>query len=170
MAKDKTTTPKLEIPDKVTAANNIIEHSGEKVTVACNMPHGLRLRLFEMVDFEEDVMGGGKKVGKIASQIGEDVIINGNSLPFGHIPDYRIVAGFALTEGVSKDFFDEWLRQQADLPAVKNGLIFAMPNETEASAKAKDFKGLRSGMERLSQEGDPRMPRRIDKGEKTAEA
>lgn len=121
--------------------------SGGKVTVGCKLPNGLILRLFQMVDRVENVAGGGTRTFKISEQIGEPVVIKGNKLPFGEVPEYQIVGNYALTAGVDAEFFRMWMDQNAGHEAVKNGLIFAASNQADAIDISKDNRDRRSGLE-----------------------
>lgn len=122
-------------------------HAGAKVTVACKLPHGLVLRIFEMVERYEPVMGGGSRLVKVAQATGESVVIHGNAVPFGIIPNYEIIAGFALTHNIDRDFWENWARVNAELPAVKKGLIFAYEDVNDARARAKEMAAAKSGLE-----------------------
>ena len=145
--------------------------AGAKVTVACKLPHGLILRLFEMESANEPVMGGGYREVKRARQTGSTVRVNGNAVPFGVRPDHPIVAGYALTHGVDKDFFDEWMKQNRDSDIVKNHLVFAYERAESARDAAKDHAKQRSGLEPIEPDTDPRLPKggRNLSGPQTAE-
>ena len=52
------------------------------------------------------------------------------------------------------DFFDAWLAANKDLKLVRDGLIFAHPKAADATAQAKEFADLKSGLEPL----DPDKP------------
>lgn len=146
-------------------AKNEISSAGAKVTVACKLPHGLVLQVYEEYEDGEAVLGGGIRVVKRFRPTGETITINGNARKFGEAPDHRIVAGFALTEGVNKDFFERWLEQHKDLPAVKNRLIYAFESLDHVEGQAKNDANLRNGMEPLAPSGDPRTPRRVQRGQ-----
>lgn len=47
-------------------------------------------------------------------------------------PFRRRVFGYALTEGVDKNFWDTWLEQNKDAAYVVGKLVFAMPNNDRA--------------------------------------
>ena len=128
--------------------------TGETVTVACKMPHGLELRLFNMVDKREIGQGGNTFMIKEAQEVGERVRLNGFAHPQNKAPKSPIVGGYGLTFGVSKDFFDHWLEQNRDSDIVKNGLVFAHSKPGHTEGKAEEQKGIRSGLERL----DPTRP------------
>lgn len=126
---------------------------GETVTVACKLPHGLRLRLFDMVDASEPVMGGGTRTFKRAQEIGEPVVIRGyRAMPFlereegAKFPN----GGYALTPGVDKEFWEKWLEQNQDLEAVKNNLVFAAGKTENARAEAVGFVDQLCGLEPMN--------------------
>lgn len=130
--------------------------SGATVTVACKHPAGLILRVFKMEDFNEPVMGGGFRTSKKAIQMEQQVVIKGPAIAFGVVPDYRIIGGYALTEGVPADFWDAWLEQNKDSDMVKNRMIYAQERTTYVAGAAKEQATLRSGMEPINPIKDPR--------------
>lgn len=139
------------------------------VTVACKLPHGLIMRIYEMEDASEQVMGGGARTFKRARQVGDEVKLNGYAVPFGQAPEHPVVAGFALTHNVDAGFFKAWMAANKDHAAVKNGLIFGYAQLDSVTSQAKERGALRSGLEplnpnKVTQGGvpvytDPRMPR-----------
>lgn len=128
------------------------------VSVACKLPNGLFLRLFEMVEYDEPVMGGGTKTAKRAVQKGGTVRLNGNAVPFGKMVSYPIIAGYAMTT-VDADFWAEWLRQNADHDAVRNRLVFANEKPDVVNGRAKEHAELQSGLQPLEPDTDKRRPR-----------
>lgn len=136
-----------------------------KVTVACKLPSGLELRLFNMEDVAEPVFGGGtKQVKQARLKQGSPIIrIFGNSVPFGQAPRCQIVGGFALTPNVDAAFMKEWLTKNKDLDAVKNGLVYAYASAASAVDVARERKELRSGFEPLVPDTDPRVPKSTNK-------
>lgn len=149
-----------------TTAN--VSKSGTKVTVALKHPAGIYLQLYEMVEKDQLTAGGTFRSVKESVPVGERIRLNGTAHPFGAIPDYRIVAGYALTEGVDKEFFDKWMEQNKLSSLVKNELIFAYESAADTAAQASDGANVRSGLEPLAQSGDPRAPRRIETAERMA--
>ena len=133
------------------------------VTVACKLPNGLILRVFDMVDRDEPVMGGGMRKVKVAQERPAQVTIKGNAHPQNAAPRAPIIGGFALTQGVDKEFWDLWLAQNKDSDVVRNRLIFAHENtaKTEDAARAKDNAKNRSGFERLNPHA---LPKGIEPG------
>jgi len=128
------------------------------ITVACKLPHGLRLRLYKMEPFAEPVLGGGVRETKKAVQVGNEVVLNGyRQLPFGQVPRAMIASGFALTSNVPKDFFEEWLKQNKDSAVVKQGLIFAHVERESVEDQAKDHRKVRNGLEPLDPKNLPKL-------------
>lgn len=141
---------------------------GDTVTVACKIPNGLLLRVFDMVSSQEPVLGGGMRETRTAVQKGEQVKVSGPAIPRG--PDLneqvmeglpQLAGGYALTHGVDADFFETWLEQNKDSDVVKNGLIFAHSKPADARAESKEKTDVRSGLEPLAQSKDPRAPRNV---------
>ena len=129
------------------------------VSVACKLPHGLQLRVFDMITTSEPVMGGGMRDVKTARQVGEPVIIKGNAHPQNEAPRAEISSGYAITHGVDKDFWDLWVTQNASHEAVRNGLIFAHEKVGNTAAEAREKVEVRSNLERL----DPtKLPRGLE--------
>lgn len=137
------------------ATSDTLSKSSSTVTVACKLPHGLVLRLFRMEDYEVPVPGGGTRTEKRAVQKGESIKVNGVAVPYGKAPTTIISDGYALTTNVPSDFFEEWLRQNAEADYVKNKMIFAKPREEDVKAFAKENAGRRSGLEPIDPEKPP---------------
>jgi hypothetical protein len=70
----------------------------DAVTIACKLPNGLVLRL----------SAAGRRTGP-------RYVVKGSE------------GGYALTEGIPKDFWERWLRQNKDAPCVVKKLVFALP-------------------------------------------
>lgn len=132
------------------------------VTVACKLPNGIFLRVFDMVETQEPVMGGGYRTVKMAREKGQRVRLNGFSHAQNRAPNSPIREGFALTYGVDKDLWDLWKSQNADTDMVKNGLVFAHEKDANTLAEIREKKDTRSGLERL----DPnKLPKGIKKSD-----
>ena len=138
---------------------------GETVTVACKLPHGLELRLCKPEEFMVNIPGGGTRKEKRHVPYGKSVIIGGVAAPFGFQPNSPISGGYALTPNVDKQFFDEWLRQNADHDAVRNNLLFAHVKTDMVSDEAKEKKDIKSGLEPI----DPSNPGAKVKGVEKAD-
>lgn len=119
------------------------------VSVACKLPHGLVLRLFDMVDENEAQAGGGYKTVKKARPRQNTVTIKGylaeQKASSVQLP--AIGSSFAITHGVDKDFFEAWLKQNEDLDAVRNHLVFAGEKNDTVRGLVNDHKDQRCGLE-----------------------
>lgn len=145
----------------------------DTVTVACKLPHGLILQLQRPVKMVEPVLGGGVREYTISQRFGEQVTIFGNRTPFGQQPKCTIIGDYALTPGIDKTFFEEWMKQNANHDVVVNELIFAHKSRDHAEGFARENAGRRSGLEPLDMSmktvggkervADPRVPGNITK-------
>lgn len=136
--------------------------SGETVVVACKMPNGIVMRGFRQKTRVVQVLGGGQRDEKFFEPDGREITILGCSRPVGGEFRTRVVAGFALTQGVPKDLWDQWSEANAESDLVRNGLIFAYASTAETADAAKDARKVRSGLEPLDPKGDPRRPRPLN--------
>ena len=155
----------------------------EYVTVYCNVPMGMRLRLHEKRTENEQVMGGGSREFEIWRFTGDEVVLNGNAAPHGQQRRDRngnfvfTIAGYGATPNVDKEFWDKWLAQNHThqiLSGEKPGL-FARGKPAEAQAQAEKWADARSGLEPLTPtlqdaagrilQTDPRVPRGVSRHE-----
>lgn len=113
--------------------------SSNIVMVGCKLPHGLHLQLYE-----DGIAEASKEKIKIKS--GAPVTLKGAN-------SSSIVGGFGLTE-VRADFWDAWIKANANFPAVKNGLIFAEARRDRAADRAIDQATAKTGVEAI----DPNKP------------
>lgn len=140
---------------------------GATVTVACKIPNGLKLEVFEEREVHEPLFGGGTKLVKRFERTGKPgtfYTVRGPRLPFGVPPTFPIVGGFALTPGIPKDFWDKYCEQNQDSDAIRNGLLFAHESLDKVQGRCREFRGNKSGLEPLDPEAtgkdrDPRVPR-----------
>jgi hypothetical protein len=111
----------------------------------------LILRRFEMREQLEPVMGGGMRTVTVAHPHpdGREYIIHGNRVPFGAQPEFQMAHGYGLTPGIDKDFFDAWMVENRQLPAVKNKLIFAYIAANKTRDNAREMRDLWTGLEPL---------------------
>lgn len=96
----------------------------DTVIVGCKLPHGLEVQIS-----------------------GKTVVLNGAN-------STAIVGGYGLTRDVDKAGFDAWLLAYADLPYVKNELVFAQATEKSAVSQATEQEAEKTGLEGL----DPKKP------------
>lgn len=155
------------------AERNRPSSAGAKVTVACKLPNGYRMRVFQMVEGSEPVLGGGRRVFQEGRLKGE-VFINGNAKRVEESFGCQVVGGYALTHGVDKDFFDAWFAANKDEPIVTNGLIFAHGDASRVADQAKEQRGVFSNLEPMNRDpmADPRTPRddqfKVEEGKRVA--
>ena len=102
---------------------------GETVTVACRLPQGIHM----------DIVRHG--------EVRQRVTLKGSNAP-------GAVAGFGITENVPRAFFEKWLDEHQDLPAVRNGLIFAHAKRASVEDQADERSELKSGLDPM----DPKKP------------
>lgn len=134
------------------------------VTVACKLPHGLVLRLMNKTTVPEGQRDGGtKNVPKwVPRPQSPTITLKGYLDKYQPgLPPAARGSSYALTPGIDKDFFDEWLKQNHDLDAVVNGLVFADEKLDAVEAMTREMADVRSGLEPI----DPsKLPRGIQAG------
>lgn len=133
--------------------------AGSTVTVACKVPNGLLLRVGKWSERDVPVLGGGTRTEREWHPDPEKIKVHGPSRAPGEDPRAPISGGYALTPGVPADVWERWLEDNKDSPLVKNQMILAHAKQDHAGGMAADRKDLRSGLEPMKQDGDPRMPR-----------
>lgn len=151
---------KRELPPHVEAAIAALPESGT-ITVACKLPNGIILQLFDMVEQEEVTLAGSRTIEKAMPKDMAPVTIKGCSAPHGSA--IMTVGGYALTHGVDAQFFAEWLRQHADSDIVKARLLFAHEDRVYVSDKAEESAKVLSGLQPMvpsEDGGDIRDPNR----------
>jgi len=135
---------------------------GETVSVACKLPHGLVLRIFNICEIDVPVMGGGFKKEKQAQERDEAYVVHGWSHAQNAAPHCTIIGGYAITEGIPKQHWELWLSQNKNSDMVKNHLIFAQNTVASVKDQSKEHAEQRSGLERLD-------PTKLPKALKTAD-
>jgi hypothetical protein len=129
--------------------------SGQTVTVACKLPMGIYLRFFERVERMEPAPGG-PKPESIFIEKGDRILINGPARMALETPG-ALAGGYALTPNVSKDAWEDWLRDNRTSDLVKNGVIFAESTPEGARARAIEQSKLKSGLEPLARDSAGQM-------------
>lgn len=155
------------MPETIAIASRVAEKNdtssaGAKVTVACKLPGGLELRVFKMVESSELVMGGGSRTTRVAQLAGR-VFINGVAKKVEQSHGCMVVGGYALTPGVDKAFWDQWLEDNKDSLMVRNNLVFANESHAKLEGMAKERALVRSNLEPMAADPktDPRAPRPV---------
>jgi hypothetical protein len=130
--------------------NNDVE-SNATVTVASKFPMDFALKLYDMVERQEPVMGGGFRTFKMAQQRPNTKVflVQGNSFPQNKGAHQQIAAGYAITHGIPKAFWEQWLEQNKHADYVVNEMIFAFGDQASTIAKAKEMENVPSNLERL---------------------
>lgn len=172
-ASSPATTPAQGAPqgDDVAQAAKLAQvakpaRTGSTVTVGLKLPNGLVLQLQEKVKVSYPVLGGGMREVEESRPMPDQqtYTLHGNRAPFGVQPRCLIVAGYAMTPGIPKDFWDMWLSQNSKLDIVKGGFIMAHASQDHVSGYAKEHRGERSGLEPITPGKDPRIPKRPKRG------
>lgn len=105
------------------------------VTVACNLPHGVHMQLYKLID-------------GVAQPLGERVTLNGGNHP-------GAIAGWGVTENVDKAFVEKWISDNVDLKFVRDGAIVVREKTNNVVAEVREKKGRKSGFEALDPNKKP---------------
>jgi hypothetical protein len=133
------------------------------VTVYCRHNPGLILRVGEFVERAEAAAIHARTIKEWQQR--DSFTVAGPARPVGGDAIAPVVGGYAITHGVPKDLWDKWLADNKDSAMVKNGVIFAHEKSSYGDGLATEQKGIRTGMEPLSQGKDSRA-RGFDRVEK----
>jgi hypothetical protein len=138
-----------------------VSKSASTVTVACKLPNGLWLQLWDTQDVPESSPTGTRMIKK-AFKKGEPIKLNGCALPFGAVPEYPLPGGYALTT-IPADFWAEWVKQNPDSDALANRVIFAhaTPSDTDAQAREQARDKVKSGFEPIDPKNPPKVGMKI---------
>lgn len=144
--------------DAIETAPAAASRTGGTVTVACKLPAGLKLRIFEIGKGTELVMGGGSREVQVANPVAETYTVKGNAHMQDEGPKAPLVSdtGFALTFGIPEWFWAKWVEQNREHPAVKAGLIFGHASSDHIEGHAQEHRRQLSGLERIDQQNLPR--------------
>ncbi len=120
------------------ATREVIRPTSRNVlSVGCKLPNGMHLDI------------------NTAGEVLQRVTLKGiNSLTEGAIIRPATRSGFAITENVPKEFFEEWMRTHSNHPAVKNNLIFAHTQVASVQDMGKELQEVQHGFEPI----DPSKP------------
>lgn len=138
-----------------------ISRGSSTVTVACKLPAGLILQIWEMAEVPEGSPTGTRMIKK-AQKKGEPVKLNGCALPFGVSPEFPMPGGYALTT-IPADFWEEWCRQNKDSDVLKNRIIFAHGSENDTATQAREQarEKVKSGFEPIDPKNPPKVGMKI---------
>jgi hypothetical protein len=143
-----------------------IARSASTVTVACKLPAGLILELWDMQDVPEGSPTGTrtikKAVKKTMTGCESSYKLNGSALPFGMVPDFPLPGGYALTT-IPAAFWEEWCRQNADADVLLSRNVFAHASQDDTAAQAREQarNKVKSGFEPIDPKNPPKVGMKI---------
>ena len=124
--------------------------------IACNLPHGLVLKLH--TTRQTTPPQGGNPVTEYIPLPDRAVTINGLNATD------TVRFGYAMTDNVDAEFWETWSTQNKDFPPFKLGHLFAFASPGDATAKAREMEGTKTGLEPI----DPdKLPAGIEKADTT---
>lgn len=141
------TVPPIAKPDLPSMP---VQRSGAKVSVACKVPNGLVLRLFDWNEEDVPLFGGGFKRARVARFNGTQVVLHGPATPFGQQAKTLIVGGYAINPNIDADLWAAWLRQNKDSDVVTEKQVYAMETAEDTAAWAREHAAVRSGLEPIN--------------------
>lgn len=122
----------------------------DQVIVACKLPSGLLAEVVNNSGVRVRVAFNGSAAARRLERADE----RGNPIDMG--PLQSVKGGYGLTP-VDADFWEQWIKENAEYPAVKAGLIFASSTSKGAATTpdaAAERAEIRSGLEPI----DPNKP------------
>lgn len=146
--------------------------TGATVVVACKHPQGVILRMFEKETYQEPTQTGSRDTERYRPIPDKTWVIRGTYVASAGQAYNRknsavaelLPGGYALTHGVPKEIWDNWLHYNRNTRMVRNHVIFAMPSMTAAAAEAKKLRAVKSGLEPLDPDKPAeRMPGGVDR-------
>lgn len=132
------------------------------VTVACKLPHGLVLQLQEPRQVAEPTQTAPDRKVTRYERVGKSVVINGCALHNDRPSSKQVMGGFALTHGVDAAFFNQWMKENEQHPAVEGGFIFAASRIEAVEAQIAKGASRLTGMEPADPKGLPAEFRKIE--------
>lgn len=154
-------------PDLVPDAHGELarpQSAGAKVTVACKVGVAyLSIQHTKIVEKFEQNMQGGRTIRE-AERVGQVVRLRGTAYPRGTPPKGfpekpEMFNGAALTRGVDKDWFDEWMKQNHLNPLVLNKMVFAAETDDALRGESAELSKFLSGLEPVDPGNDVRIPK-----------
>ncbi len=142
-----------------TGGAKLPESSGEKVFVGSKLPMALLMQNCVMRTTSQLDKNGIMQTVRVAERIPGVTLLHGNVHPVDKAPKCKIVYDCAFTEGVDKDAFEQWAKDNNDSAFIANNLVFAEPTLERAINRAKEYAELRSNFEPMLMDNDPRTPR-----------
>ncbi len=119
------------------------------VTVYSKLPIALRCVLHAPRTIREATMGGFRDVEQ-SFPTDKEFVLKGTAPAQNEAPRCEMVAGFAVTKGIPKDLWEAWVKQNAEMPAVKKGMIVAHEVAAKGADAARENKVVKTGLERVN--------------------
>lgn len=152
-----TTSPRSSIADRLvdrpaTSRSSPPASSGtDTLSVACRLPTGAILSIYEWQDDTEPTPTGTRPVKRAVELEDKRIVLRGwaqPNAPAGTINPVGTAHGFGLTHGVSREVFERWMKDNANSPLVRNRIVFAASSPERASDEARELDGsVKSGFE-----------------------
>jgi len=139
--------------------------TGDTVSVACKLPHGLILRVFNAIEKDVPVMGGGFKTEKATEPRAEVYTVYGWAHPQNAAPHCTIIGNYAITHNIPKGHWELWLSQNKNSDMVKNGLIFANEKYSMVQGQAREMAGEMNGFKSMQRIDPENLPKKIETSE-----
>lgn len=155
--------------DEPAAPTIIVATKGKRTcTVGSKLPFALELRLCRE-RIQTEVGQHGNSTRKVFEPYGDPVFIRGSAYPNGMVPkgfprkpDGIDDHGFALTHKVDLDFMQRWFEDNKETDMVRSGLIRMDADPERMDAECAEHSALRSGLDPIDTDGDPRAPKPIN--------
>jgi hypothetical protein len=132
----------------------------DTVTIACKLPAGVVLRLFQWIEGTEPVQGGGTRPVKIADEI-DRFVLKGCAVQNPNFMPTPGAGGYALTHGCQRAFWDAWVAANGDSPLLRNNLVFAASSDARATDQAKEQREVKSGLEPIDVSSEATIRARV---------
>ena len=129
------------------------------VIVGSKLPHALILRLFDVEEYDERNPAGQLiRSQRAVERTDCRITINGANSTVERNAKMPLILPYARTE-VPADFWDAWIKANAEMDIVKRGLIFAEPTESRAIDRSKEQRAVVTGFEAIDRSApEKRMP------------
>lgn len=144
---------------------NTVTEAREVVSVACKLPSGFILREFHPNQETEQVLGGGTRDVTVYRATGDQVVIKGAGWRPGDTPPI-LIGGYRITPNVPKRLWDNWYAANKDSDLVKNHIVYARSQQSDAEAWSREHEKAPTGLEGIDPENPGKRVRGIERAEK----
>jgi hypothetical protein len=120
-----------------------VKTSGRTYFVACRHLGGLIIQSYAPMKEMEPVIGGGQREVTRYRTTGAQFKLNGPLRALKEMNPHAIgMTGYAMTEGVPADLWEEWMRHNAESALVKNHMVFGHERRDAVEGWAREHKGV----------------------------